>query len=306
MCVVTHARPQGLARLLEGLAGQRFRAAPAGFRVIVVDNAPRPDAEAVCAGFAGRFSAGLVYRRCARPGIASGRNAALEAAGDAEWIAFLDDDEVPDPGWLDALLQVARDTGAPVVTGPVLAAFESPPPHWVPAGGFFSTPRRPTGTLLLRAFTGNVLFRGALLRETGRRFDPRLDRTGGEDTHFFTALGRAGYPIVWADEAIVRETVPAERVDPRWLVRRKFRSGHTDAFVALDLAPGLGTRGRLAARGLAWLALGTLACPVGLVLGRHWRLRALRGLAYGAGLLRGVTGGVFEEYGRTPKPEGPG
>lgn len=298
MCVVTHARPQGLARLLEGLAGQRFRAAPAGFRVIVVDNAPRPDAEAVCAGFAGRFSAGLVYRRCARPGIASGRNAALEAAGDAEWIAFLDDDEVPEPDWLDRLLAAQRGHAADVVTGPVLPHFESPPPQWVLAGGFFAPEQRPTGTSLEVAYTHNVLFRAEPVERLGLRFDERLNLMGGEDTLFFRSLRRAGLRMVWADDARVREWIPAARLTRRWLVRRMVRYGVADGFIALELAPGWATRWALWRKG-AWIMLGS---PRWLLRRRPWRwVQGLRKAGYGWGLVRGATGGVLEEYARRPR-----
>ena len=38
------------------------------------------------------------------PGISAGRNRALDEAGDADLLSFIDDDEVPRPGWLSALI----------------------------------------------------------------------------------------------------------------------------------------------------------------------------------------------------------
>ena len=34
---------------------------------------------------------------------------------------------------------------------------------------------------------------------------------GGDDTHFFTRAQMQGLSIVWADDAVVHETVPASR-----------------------------------------------------------------------------------------------
>ncbi len=87
-------------------------------------------------------------------------------------------------------------------------------------------------------------------------------------------------------------------MNKRWLVRRKFRSGHTDAFVGLDLAPGLITRCRLIATGTLWVAAGLPFYALGFLIGEHWRLRALRGIAYGLGVIRGSLGGIFVEYPR--------
>lgn len=58
--------------------------------------------------------------------------------------------------------------------------------------------------------------------------DPfRSDRglTGGEDTLFFTELALSGRRLVWCNEAVVSERMPAERVDLDYLFRCGFRFG---------------------------------------------------------------------------------
>jgi hypothetical protein len=54
-------------------------------------------------------------------------------------------------------------------------------------------------------------------------FDPRLGLTGGEDTLFIRQLLRGGRKIVWCAEAVIWETIPSEKLEARYLLRRAFR-----------------------------------------------------------------------------------
>ncbi len=105
VCALTYRRPEGLARLLDGLAGLAFSGEPPELRIIIVDNDPDRSARAFCDERARSFPWPLEYRHEPTPGIAPARNAALEAARGADWIAFIDDDEVPEQAWLDSLIQ---------------------------------------------------------------------------------------------------------------------------------------------------------------------------------------------------------
>jgi hypothetical protein len=56
-------------------------------------------------------------------------------------------------------------------------------------------------------------------------FDENLGLTGGEDTDLFTRLGDAGAKLVSAQEAVVYETVPVERMGIRWIAQLHYRWG---------------------------------------------------------------------------------
>ena len=61
-----------------------------------------------------------------RPGISHARNRGVaEAKGD--FVAFIDDDELPAPNWLESLLLTQRTYRADVVLGPVRPVFDRPP-----------------------------------------------------------------------------------------------------------------------------------------------------------------------------------
>ncbi len=101
------------------------QAAAAGVAVLVVDDADAPDesARAVAAVAGARIVDGPAR------GINGARNAGVAAAGDAEWLFFLDDDVEVHPGWLEALLGAAAAAPDEVgfLTGPIHARFEDHP-----------------------------------------------------------------------------------------------------------------------------------------------------------------------------------
>ena len=107
-------------------------------------------------------------------------------------MAFVDDDEWPEPGWLSALLRTQREYGADIVAGPSVPIYEPPEVDWIVKGGFFERPRFATGTRLDNARTSNVLIASRVLEAIDPAFDDRFGMTGGEDTHFFARARRAG------------------------------------------------------------------------------------------------------------------
>ena len=122
---------------------------------------------------------------------------------------------------------------------------------------------------------------------------------GCEDRAFFQRIGMAGYKIVWADEAVVTEWVPATRATARWLVQRHYRVGNATSFVELDLRPKWRTAPVLVAKSVVWFGIGCGLLATGLIAGRITRLKGRRACAYAAGLLTGLLGIPFEEYRQT-------
>ncbi|MFC1660015.1 glycosyltransferase [Gemmatimonadota bacterium] len=293
ICVATYKRPKGLARLLDGLQELRFERTPAPrIEVVVVDNDP---GEAETRDIVDVPSAlPIVHVVEPRRGISFARNAAVRAtrAREADLMAFIDDDEVPDPDWMDELIRVMENEEADVVTGPVLPLFEVEPPKWIVRGRFFDLPRYSTGETLDRAYTNNVLFRVSVLDGFPGPFNEERALSGGEDVELFLEIARAGYRIVWADGAIVREWNPASRLSASWILKRAFRVGNTWG----TLRPGLQPSFQIATREFA---KGVLLFLPSLVRGRHAIITALRLMMRGMGYLAGKTGFRLEEYRRT-------
>lgn len=307
VCVATYKRPEGLARLLLGLGLLRFERSPTPeIEVIVADNEAQGRAARVCLEVQPRVPWPIRVFEESQRGITFARNRALSGIRpDADLVAFIDDDEIPDPGWMDALFDGRRRFDADVVTGPVVPTFESPPPAWAIRGGFYGPRRHPDGKPLGVAFTNNVLFRAAIPRELGRAFDHQFALTGGEDTDFFMRAHRAGNRIVWVTDAVVRETVPASRVTVSWLLRRGYREWGSHARCERSLHPSLAVRVERVAKATVLVGGGLCATPIAAVLGRHHLVRALLTAARGAGSFAGLLGRHYAEY-ETPLTEASG
>jgi succinoglycan biosynthesis protein ExoM len=99
----------------------------ADLSIIVVDNEPEPNNRAI----AEEFGAGYTHQP--RRGIASARNAGVEAALalEPDWIAFVDDDTAPQPDWLISVLRVQSEHAADVVECRIVPRYPDPLPFWV-------------------------------------------------------------------------------------------------------------------------------------------------------------------------------
>lgn len=283
ICIATCRRPEGLARLLDSLGRQKL---PQGFALetIVVNNDPaRPlDLEP---------RPGLVVLEEPRRNIALARNRALDAAR-GRWLAFVDDDETAEEGWLAAFLEAREAWDADGFFGPVLPRSQGPEAGWLDLETFYTRPRHQSGALLAAegARTGNAFLRGALF-ETAR-FDARFGRSGGEDAELFARLRRAGARFRWCDAARVHEWVPSERRRLSWLMRRAFRGGCVSARLDRDGSRGLRIAGRALLGGLVYAA----ALPVAALSGRRGAARLVLRLCVQAGRVWGALGGGFREY----------
>jgi GT2 family glycosyltransferase len=303
ICIITYKREAGLERLIRSLNELEFRRSPQPeIQIVVVDNDPLGSGFALAEELRPELVWILVSEIEPRRGIPYARNSAVAAAdSDSDYIVFIDDDEIPEPYWLDELLSVQAEFNADIVTGPVLPHFMGPLPVWLRAGGFFQRDRPPTGTVMGRAGTGNVLIRRAVFQIGG--FDERLALTGGEDTLFFRRARRAGFEIRFATDAVVHEWVPESRANARWLLQRAYRIGNTMSICDLALSKSPATILRRLLQVIERLVVGVVSIPFALCFTReHYKVCALRGarkVCIGAGMLAGLVGWRYKEYAKT-------
>jgi succinoglycan biosynthesis protein ExoM len=298
--VASYQRPEGRERLLHALASSSLPRPAPTVDVVVVDNDPAGSARAVCESARQWLPFDLHYAVEKRRGIPQARNAALSIAIPfADFVVFTDDDVEPTPGWLAELLRIQTLYRADVVAGPNPPRFLDEPPAWIREGGFFAARRRVTGTLVDTAATHNVLVRCEIFERMDLLFDERLALTGCTDSEFFRRVARVGYRMVWAQEALVYECVPASRATLRWLLQREYRVSNGRASPELRRLEGL-TGAWVFANGLKCLARGALQLGLAVALrrGAVARVRALQRLASGLGWLTGLCGLRYREYAR--------
>ena len=223
VCICAFARREGLRRCLQSLAAQ-VNAPP--FRVCIADNHMQPTIAAWIAADAATLPFELQVIHAPHSNIAVARNALLQTSV-ADWIAFVDDDEIPESDWL-ATLYAARD-GGDVVFGPVRATYPASAPDWLVRGDFLSKQpaRRPHG--YDTGPSANVLMRRSSVGTL--RFDESLGRTGGEDTLFFAMLHDRGARLAFCERAVVSEPDDPARSNFSALLWRNFASGHAHARV---------------------------------------------------------------------------
>jgi glycosyltransferase involved in cell wall biosynthesis len=254
--VCTYNRAELLARCLASLAGlrsgDRFQ-----YEVVVVDNGstddtPRVIAEAACArGF-----------REERPGVAAARNCGVRNAR-GRWIAFVDDDEIVDPDWLDELLAAARRTGARCVAGAIRLQLPDdvlrglPPACRRLLGESLPSERLQRRGRQRGLASGNLLMDRAVLEELGG-FDESLCEAG-EDADLSRRVFAAGVRVAFAPSAVTWHFVPAYRLGEAYFRWTSLRHGMHVARRERQAWGRLGFPAALAAR-LAQAALEGLPC----------------------------------------------
>jgi succinoglycan biosynthesis protein ExoM len=283
ICVATFQRPDGLRRLLTSLNALTF---PSGvvprLTVVIADN----DAASTLAAVDFELRHPQVYRLVPRKGLAEVRNAALDAAPEtSDFIAFIDDDEWAVPEWLDALLVMQRQTSADIVQGVVLPVYPVPEPAWMRAGHYHEVGPFEDGAALAHGASGNVLIRRSSIGAT--RFHQAFNASGGEDVDFFHALLQRGARMVAASRAVAFEDVPLDRMTLRWILRRRFRTGHTLGLIARRQG---GVLPRLVKAG-GRIGVGVLQFVSAVIRGRTAAVAGITNVAWGFGTITALVSG---------------
>lgn len=298
----TYQRREGLARLLDALPQGLAQTDSSDLgavraEVVIVDNDASAETSDLVRGYAAGTDWPLRYVAEPSRGISQARNAGVRAVlPDADFVAFIDDDEVPEPRWLEQLLRTQQRTGADVVMGPKTVRFDSAPPRWVGRGGFFAPTDRPDCAPLTFATTANVLIRSSVFGVAHPPFDERLGLSGGEDTKFFRQVHLAGHRIVWSQGAQVVEHVGSARTTARWLITREYRRGTTLGFCLIDLENSLVRRLKRRGHAVKEIGIGAATIVISLVAGFAVRVRGAQRIAFGVGIFRGLSGHLFNEY----------
>jgi len=219
--IPTRDRPLELDQCLQAVTSLDYPR----FDVLVVDNAPRDKRTQEVAA---RWGARYVIEP--RVGVNRARNCGARASN-AEIVAYLDDDAVPEPGWLANLVSEFRNPLVMAAAGRILPlrvrteaerlfalkggfdrglarlSVDQGTPHWFEKASF--------GDIGTEA---NMAFRRSAFDEwTG--FDERLGRGtalgGGEAEYAFFSLVERGYRVVYTPRAVVYHPYPQTLEDLR-------------------------------------------------------------------------------------------
>lgn len=294
--VMSYDRVALLERTLRAALAMRV---PPGltWEIVVPDNHPQRLAETLVVRLAAASAVPIRYVSAPVRNVSIARNTGIRASR-GRYVAFVDDDEAPDPGWLAALHACLERTGADAAWGPKYPVFESGrAPEWDPQGWFFTCDFRQPPDSPIEMFnrlrkrgkglgTGNSIWRVATCFDVPEPFDVAFGNAGGEDTELIFRLARAGRRYVWCPDAVVREFMSADRSRFEY-IRTRLRRGsqhYAASRIHTSADPRL-ARLKVAVLGLGQVAVyGALFALSGEFLTRR-RVRNRIGLAKGLGKL---------------------
>lgn len=263
-----------------------------GLELIVVDNSPTGEARAICDSIAEHLPISLHFAEEPRRGISFARNKAVEVAlsRGADFIAFMDDDDWPEPDWLVRLIETQRATEAQMVFGYWRVEMNGHVPSRAKATPLFQQPSFDSKTVfgLPRwASTCNVLVRRDVLEGTkanGSPFAAKFAHIGGEDKDFFIRAVKDGVSFACAGESIVHKYNEECRTTSRGLILRAFRVGCS----TMNVVKEHGTASDVSDRrfkAIRKLARSTAVLPVAMFSERRrmkhlWRISRTLGVLY--------------------------
>jgi succinoglycan biosynthesis protein ExoM len=296
--IATYKRPHMLQRLLRAI--EKFET-NADVRVLVAENdAVAREGIAVVenlllSGYRFPLESIVVEMR----GLTYSRNAILEfgfSDPSVDFIATMDDDQWPEPLWLDELLKVQRETMADIVAAAVWPEFEVRPPQWALKSRVYVYDTTTTGLVdMIRGNGGVLLSRSITNLLSPPWYDHEFARTGGEDVDLFTRLRAVGGRFARAAGAIIHETFPTSRITLRWALARAYRAGNTDMRVAIRSRRNNGDLIKECAKILAAFVVSPFAFVLFLWSpGR--RVDALCKMCRAAGKLAALQGLRYHEY----------
>jgi hypothetical protein len=145
----------------------------------------------------------------------------------------LDDDEIPQDGWLCSWLRASKHSDRHATFGKIIPEFDGnigSGRHRLVTRMFSRVFEIPDGSIisdkLNKLGTGNSMFRREkCFSNPQNMFLSRYNKTGGEDIAFITSLMSHGVELFWNGEGLVKEILPASRTSLKYLADRRFNQG---------------------------------------------------------------------------------
>lgn len=210
IAICTRERPQMLRRLLDSIVTMN-KPHDLELFVIVVENGSVMISENIVSEFSDTLN--IDYSIEQKLGLVYARNTAIEKCleTNADWVAFVDDDEWIDCEWLMEMMRATQIYRKHIAfAGPINRIDPESATKWFPG---HKTAHGKTGSKVWNVGTGNILFNRCVYATEGysMRFDERFNLSGGEDTFLFLSMRKKNVPIIWVQDALCSENVLPSR-----------------------------------------------------------------------------------------------
>lgn len=228
-------------RLDKLVAALRAQSCPVPFDILAVNNNSPDNTLEVLKTLQAQPGAPLRVVTETSPGIVPARNRALAETASSDYLVFIDDDELPHAGQLNAAYDALAREGADCAGGPVLIDFAPHGrPHWLGDDllGFLAAIDHGPQPFWITdehtpVWTSNIAYRMAFLREYGLHFDARYNRKGasasdfggGEDVVMLRRLLSLKARIRYRPDMAVDHSVEPSRLNRRYFLRLHYLAG---------------------------------------------------------------------------------
>lgn len=230
--VCTYARPKMLKQCLDSIVALKLPEA-ISIECMVVNNHPDQLDNDLTARYSNtKFP--FTFAHCLTKGIPYARNVLLDYADNEkfDYCAFIDDDELAAPDWIEKLVDASQELNADVLQGQVEFIYAKRPwllEPWMRKFKFESKDRARPNSIS----TCNVLVSRRLYAkdELGQRFDSFFKLTGGSDAEYFKRVNEiADVSMYYCLDALVMEETPEERCNITHYFRRFARNENNRIF----------------------------------------------------------------------------
>lgn len=226
-------------RLENLVAAMRAQDCPIPFEILAVNNNSKDNTLAILENLATRPGVSLRFVTETEQGIVPARNRVIEEALESDILVFMDDDELPQAGLLNAAHDAIVNEGAECVGGRVDVDFT---PHRRPAWleddllGFLAEVKHGNAPFWITddrtpIWTANIAYDMRLFRDhPALRFDKRYNREGsgmggGEDAILFRTLLARGTKIRYRPDMAVWHFIEPWRLKRSYFLKLHYRAG---------------------------------------------------------------------------------
>jgi len=235
--VCTYNRAARIGATIESLVTQALPGSP-GWEILIVDNNSLDNTRQVLEDFQRRYPGLIRYFLEKQQGISHARNAAIRQAR-GEILAFIDDDETAEPGWLENLTAALHNGEWAGAGGRVLTPPDFSPPQWLSLKSWFVSGPLASfdrgmnpGQLDDPPFGANMAFRREVFDRCGL-FRTDLGRSGknlisNEDTEFGRRLFAAGLKLRYEPASVTYHPVEENRLRRSYFLHWWFNKGRSD------------------------------------------------------------------------------
>lgn len=225
--VCTYNREDVLSQCLDAIAAQI--AGKRDCELIIINNNSHDNTQQIAEQFTlDHDGVSLFFEE--KQGLSNARNLGVSVAK-GDHVAFIDDDTIVDPDWLDIALAIIKNHSPDIFGGPVYPIMNGTEPVWFKQEYGTRGDMGDTGWIRKGHIVGTNLFIRRELIQTYGGFNPELGMKGDaigyhEETEIVKRAFREARKVFYSRDLIVRDLLPKYKLSILFYMAEKFMIGY--------------------------------------------------------------------------------